>query len=418
MKTLPLHRSLLLDRIILFLLVPAIYFEANLPHVGEASTSFVFFGFILFYALTTRPNAMVRLLSTKYFIAAIFFTVVCLIMESSHYDANYEFIFRFLAMIVGIFCVAGICADKKAMDITLFSFMLISAVQSVLLILFSFSELRTSNVEGFYDASKVRINVFQDFILRSDLNDISYLCNIGAIFGIIYFYYETDVRKKTVLFALTVISIFGVFLPASRLGMILFFISISIFFFKSRFGIKRLVFYSLLLFVFLMLAVPDVVWTRLASLVNISELQGTDSRTGLYAALFRSIDQYFLSGVGAVEYWQGWAVQNGFTSIAQTQVAVVVHNAFFQILVFWGLPALLAFFYLIYVFSKAIDSKVRNNKRKTAIFIFTLMIPVYMMFQPTYFQKTFSICLGILLASRFWNYFYDERPAQSAHAEK
>ena len=124
-------RSSAFDRLLIFLLVFSIYFEANLPYLGTASTPFLIFGFTFLYIGVTRLKTLMRLFSSKYFVASLVFAIICIFMETIHPFASYEFIFRYLNMTLGIFCIAVLCRDKTSFDIALFAFILASAFQSL-----------------------------------------------------------------------------------------------------------------------------------------------------------------------------------------------------------------------------------------------------------------------------------------------
>ncbi len=398
-------RSTLFDRVLIFLLVFSIYFEANLPFLGTASTPFLIFGFTFIYLVATRVKTLLRLFSGKYFLASVLFAIVCVFMETLHPFPSYEFIFRYLNMTLGIFCIAVLCRDKTAIDIALFTFVLASAFQSIILISGSVDLLRGLTAFGFYDASRARIEAFEQIFLKGNLNEISYFSSIGALIGMIWIYYEKHTWKRWFLIILTVPSILGVFFPASRTGAVIFFASTLIFFFKTKVNIRRWILPAGLLVLLLLFAIPDVIWVRLSSIMHLSELQETDSRTKVFSAIISNIDQYALTGVGSGNYWHGWAVSAGITNRFTTDIAMAAHNAFFQLWMYWGLPALLAFLALIWTYSKAVQSNVRDDRIKTSLFIFVLMIPMIFLFYHSFYHKSFSIGLGMLIAARFWNLF-------------
>lgn len=401
-------RSSVFDRLLIFLLVFSIYFEANLPFAGAASTPFILFAFSFVYIASTRLKSLLRLFSGKYFIASLLFAFICIFMETLHPFASYEFIIRYLNMTLGIFCIAVLCRDRKAIDIALFTFVLASALQAIILISGSFHLLKGFTAIGFYDASRARIEAFQQLFLRGNLNEISYFSSIGALIGMIWIYYEKLAWRKYLLIALTIPAILGVFYPASRTGAFIFFSSSLIFFAKTRVNLKRWILPSGLLVLLLVLAIPDVVWVRLASVIHISELQESDSRTKVFSAIVSHIDDYLFTGVGSGNYWQGWAVSAGITNRFTTDIAMAAHNAFFQLWMYWGLPALIAFVALIWTYSGALEVRVNGDKLKTCLYIFALMIPMIFLFYHSFYHKSFSVGLGMLIGARFWNLFDEQ----------
>src|SRR5262245_38648786 len=121
------YHSTWFERLLLFLLVFSIYFEANLPSISGASTPFLIFGFTLIYISITRLNTLLRLFSSKYFFAAMGFAVLCIFIETLHPYPSYDFIIRYINMTLGMFGIATLCRDRQAFDLALFTFVLASA---------------------------------------------------------------------------------------------------------------------------------------------------------------------------------------------------------------------------------------------------------------------------------------------------
>src|SRR4029078_12972481 len=111
----------------------------------------------------------------------------------------------------------------------------------------------------------------------------------------------------------------------------------------------------------------------------------------VYLAVLRNIDQYILTGVGSGNYWNGWAVKAGITNRYTTDMAMAAHNAFFQVWIYWGLPALIGFCYLIYLSSKALIKDIKGDRRKSCLYIFVMIIPLIFIFYHSFYHKTFSI---------------------------
>jgi O-antigen ligase len=317
-------------------------------------------------------------------------------------------------MTLGMFGIAALCRDRQAFDLAMFTFVLASAFQSILIITGTAPLLRSFTASGFSDASHARLMAFEEFYLRGNLNDISYFSSIGAIIGIIWAYYEENKWKKIGLVALTLPSVLGVFLTASRTGAVVFFTSFLIFLYKSKLNLKKWIIPTTVLLLFIALAVPEVVWVRLGSLIRLTELQSEDSRSKVYIAVLQNIDQYVLTGIGSGNYWQGWAVKAGITNRYTTDVAMAAHNAFFQVWIYWGLPALLGFLYLLKLYSKALVKDVKGDRRKTCLYIFAMIIPLIFIFYHSFYHKSFSIGIGMLLGARFWNIFDDRESLKAA----
>ena len=396
-----------MDKLLLFLAVVTIFFEPYLPFIGGASTAFFVFSFIMVYVLFTRLMAFKKIVTSIYFLVVVFFVAICLLMESIHSYPDYVYIFRFMNMSLGMFCISVLCRDKEAIDVTIYSFIFCSAGHSLYMMIGPMNFLRSLTVRGFDEASKARIQAFEQFTIHDHLNDISIFSGLGALLGIIAWFYEKNKLKKAGLVVLIMLSIIGIFLPASRTGALVFFVSLAIFLYKSKIKIKKwavpLAIFALLIF----LLVPEAVWVRITSIGRFSELREVDSRAKMYTAILDILQKYMLTGVGCGYYWKQWAVDNGLTNIMDIYEPLAPHNAFFQVWIFWGLPAFLTFIYMMFVFSRALDKNIINHRQKASLYIFILIIPIVFLFYPRFYHKAFSVGVGIMLAARYWNIFRD-----------
>lgn len=417
------YRSGTFDKALLFLAVVSIFFEPYLPFFGGSSTAFYVFSFIMGYVIFTRLQAFKRIVSSIYFLVVIVFVAICLLMESIHSYPDYVYIFRFLNMSLGMFCISVLCRDRKAIDVTIYSFILCSAAHSVYMMLGPMNFLRSLSAHGFDEASKARIQAFEQFTIHDHLNDISIFSGLGTLLGIITWFYETNRVRKGILIVLIMLAMIGIFLPASRTGAVVFFVSLVIFVYKSKIKIKRWVIPLIIFGILLSFVVPDVVWVRITSIGRMSELREVDSRAKMYAAILDILQKYVLTGVGCGYYWKQWAVDNGLTNIMDVYEPLAPHNAFFQVWIYWGLPAFLMFIYMMYVYSKALDKNILNHRQKASLYIFILIIPIVFLFYPRFYHKAFSVGVGMMLAVRYWNIFGHEEvkeeqnvPAIEAHA--
>jgi O-antigen ligase len=399
------YKSSAFDKLLLFLAVVSIFFEPYLPFFRGTSTAFFVFTFIMGYVLFTRLKAFRKIVSSIYFIVVILFTAICVLMESIHSYPDYVYIFRFLNMSMGMFCISVLCRDKEAIDVTIYSFIFCSAGHSVYMMLGPMNFLRSLSAHGFDEASKARIQAFEQFTIHDHLNDISIFSGLGALLGIITWVYERSRIKRGILVALIMLAVVGIFLPASRTGALVFFVSLGIFLYKSKMKVKKWLLPLAIFGVLLFLVVPEVVWERISSIGRMSELKEVDSRAKMYTAILDILQKYMLTGVGCGYYWKQWAVDNGLTNIMDVYEPLAPHNAFFQVWIYWGLPAFLTFIYMMYVFSRALDKHIVNHRQKASLYIFILIIPIVFLFYPRFYHKAFSVGVGIMLAARFWNIF-------------
>ena len=93
---------------------------------------------------------------------------------------------------------------------------------------------------------------------------------------------------------------------------------------------------------------------------------------------------------------------SGITNISTYREAKPIHSAFFQVWIYWGLPGIISFLMMLYVFSRALNREYLVNKQITGIYLFMTVIPVILMFYPMIYHKAFAVGTGLMLASKFW----------------
>ncbi|MEO8085695.1 MAG: O-antigen ligase family protein [Bacteroidota bacterium] len=410
MQELQMYRSTPFEKVLLFLAVVSILFEPYLPFLGGASTAFYIFSFIMGYTLFMRLNEFRVIVKSKYFMATIGFVLVCVFMESIHLYPSYIDIFRFMNMALGMFCIAVLCRDKKAIDVIIYTFILSTAIHAVYMMLGPMSSLNSmSAAQGFDEASKARIQAFEEFTIHDYLNQTSVFSGLGTILAIIAWYYESVKIKRWFLLAVILFSMIGTFLPTSRTGALVLFVSLIAFAVKTKVKIKKWIMPTIIVGLLIFFIVPEVVWVRISSVGRISELREADSRVKMYTTIVQMLQKYILTGVGCGNYWKHWAVDNGLTNIMTIYEPLAPHNAFLMIWIFWGLPAFLAFIYLMFVFSNALEKNIFHNRQKASVYIFILMIPVIYLFYSRFHHKVFSVGIGMMLGARFWNIFDEEK---------
>lgn len=417
MTEITIYRSTWFDKLLLLVAVVSIFFEPYLPFFNGTSTPFYVFVFIMAYVLFTRIKAFKRIVTSTYFFAVIGFSFVCIVMESIHSYPNYVDVYRFLNVSLGMFCIAVLCRDREAIDVALYSFILCSAVHSLYMMTGSMGQLRTLSARGFDEASKARIQAFEESTILDFLNQISVFSGLGAVLGIIALYYEPSKIKRRFLIVVILLSMIGIFLPSSRTGALVFFVSTIVFVYKTKVKVKRIVLPAIVATILLYFIVPNVVWVRIFAVGGFGELRETDSRVKMYTTIINIVQQYMFTGVGCGYYWKHWAVDNGLTNMTTIYEPLAPHNAFFLIWIFWGLPAFVSFLALMYIFSRALDKNIAGHRQKASLYIFLFIIPIVFLFSPRFYNKAFSIGIGMVLAARYWNIFGTESISRKSDGE-
>ena len=116
--------------------------------------------------------------------------------------------------------------------------------------------------------------------------------------------------------------------------------------------------------VVILTVVPDVVLKRMS--FSMVQSEGSGLREGRARVLLASIDAISeepLLGVGSGNFWGRWGMWSGFYTATREGV-VGAHNAYFQIIIYWGA---FSFFLWGFLFWTAFASKERSSLLATSI---------------------------------------------------
>src|SRR6185295_10963180 len=98
-----------------------------------------------------------------------------------------------------------------------------------------------------------------------------------------------------------------------------------------------------------LLLVPNAIWSRMTLK---GEKGKEDTRVTLYETAIKNVDHYLFTGVGAGNYFNKWGYEHGFGTTKRDNpsqpIVYVVHNAFLQVLIYWGLIGLVALLAVIW----------------------------------------------------------------------
>jgi O-antigen ligase len=130
-----------------------------------------------------------------------------------------------------------------------------------------------------------------------------------------------------------------------------------------------------------------------------------ESRAELYTVALQHFPDYFISGVGAGNYFNKWGIQNGFAirSYKVGNIVVGVHNSFLQVVINWGLIGLLAFLAVIWRAYRCLPKKIyAKDDLALGILGISVALALWLLQSHNFYIKDFSLGLGILVGARYW----------------
>jgi O-antigen ligase len=150
------------------------------------------------------------------------------------------------------------------------------------------------------------------------------------------------------------------------------------------------------------LLVPDAIWSRMGIMTEGGQ---KDSRVSFYESAIQHVNDYWLSGVGAGNYYQKWGFENGFAKLNDSDGSSMVygvHNAFLQVMMNWGLIGLLAFVAVFLLAYRCLPRIYNNDSLALGILGIAVSTFLVMPFINAFFYKGLSLGLGMLVAYQLW----------------
>lgn len=128
-----------------------------------------------------------------------------------------------------------------------------------------------------------------------------------------------------------------------------------------------------------------------------------ESRADLYWRAFQHWDEYVMTGVGAGNFWNKWGFDHDFASGSAFSINVSgLHNIFLQVMVNWGLPGLLAFIVVVWQAYRCLPIRCGSDPLALGLLGIAVSLASLLFFSHGFYDKFFSLGLGMLVASRYW----------------
>lgn len=389
------------ERGLLLLVVALLPLEDHLPTLAGLSMARLLFGVVGLYLVVFRFRELRAMLWQPVFLACYGLVIAGGIIETLHPMASYDELKRLAQMSVGGVLVAALSRDREALRAGLFGYLAAGLWLSLLVVLTSYGGLRAASAGSFEDATMVRGEVFSENPLQANLNRMAFLAGQGAVAGLAFGLGAARWPWRIGLLAGGGVCLVGAFLPLSR-GAIVTVVAACA---AVLWACKRRRFQALLagglLFVGVLVAVPSVVFSRLVFKAQHSAEGKVEGRTQVYTAALERLPEYALVGVGAGHFWRGWGVRNGF---AKGHGTLGAHNCWLQLMLYWGLPGLIALGSIFFLAWRCLASFQGEDAVVLGLSGIAVSLALYTLFMHNAYAKEFSLGLGMLAGARWWVY--------------
>lgn len=394
------QKTTFIEKLLLISTIIILPLENHIPTVGGRSVVFILFAVIACYVCLNRPQSLNKTFLHPVFLAAYGLIFVGVTVESFHSNSSYFILFRFGAMVLGAILVASLCRDKDALSWACYGFLVAGVFMSALLFMTSYGTLSAATATNFHEASTIRGAVFNDNPLDANLNQMGVIAGLGLVVAVAFALSGGSSLKRSIMIGVAVFCLVGTLLPMSRSAFVAALASVSAMLFVYGLGI-RIIALMIVLGMAVMIGTPDVVLNRMSFSTEKTSSGKIEARARVYSAALETIGEYPLVGVGAGNYWGPWGVKSKFMYIKK-HVLLGPHSGFFAIAIYWGCGALVGLLLVVYQAYRCIPRKCGRDPRSLCLLGLSISLLFALMTAHSLSAKSYSLGLGILVASRYW----------------
>ena len=388
-----------LERILLALTIIALPADNHLIIFPGISVVFVLFGAIAVYIVAVRFSELLETLSHPALIAAYLFLFIGFVMELTQINQSYDELMRIAQMIVGAILVASLCRDLPALKMACYGYLAAGLWLSILLFMTSYGALNAATASNFHEASQLRAMAFEDNPLQANLNSMAFGAGQAAVVALAWALKARTSLYRNLSMGLGCICMVGAFLPLSRGGVAITIASCASVMYAFGLRQGKAVLIAVLLGGAVLASVPQSVWSRMNFTFEAHEGK-VEGRARVLEIAIDHLPEYFLTGVGAGNFWTSWGRRAELASDRGQFGAS--HNCFLQVTLYWGVLGLTA---LLLVFWQAYRCIPRFSHKEAAclsVLGIGVSLLLYSMVIHNMYAKEFSLGLGLLAGADRW----------------
>ncbi len=394
------------ELVLLLACVIILPFDDALP-LGPISWGWMAFAALGLFEILRHGSRVISVALSGPMLRMWLFLALALAFEAGHGSDSVLSWASVAQMAIALVFVAVAIRDPCAMCAVLYALVAGAVLVSLLSINGNYGTLSRVESAPSWQVSVERGEALRGTLIgRADINSAAGSAAIGATIALGLAMTARTQGRRALFALLTVLIAAGVTLTASRGAMITLVVGASAGLLVSRRRwLRGMVMVGLVVAVVLVF-VPRSAFSRFEALQG-QETQGEreDPRAQLWEATVDSAPNYLPLGVGVSDFAETWGRENGFAQRNPETGFVEVlgtHNAFTQILIWWGIPTLAAFcWFLAHLVSRAARKRVFPELRAVLLMAVAALLGQAMVAH-TLQDKTYSMILGITLAYVLW----------------
>ncbi len=389
-----------IERFLLLTAVTTLPLEKHLPTVAGMSFSFLIFAMLGGYVIMNRSRALGQIWYHSVFIVAYAFVGVSALLEFSSPLSRYAEIVRFAQMIGGAVCVAVFCRDRAGLAAGLYGYLAAAVWVSIVLYLTSYGVLQeVGSTTSFREATNLRAELDTGF--RANKNALAFVCVQGAIVAIALSLAGQFKHFRIPLLGIGIFCLVAAFLPMSRGAIAIGFVSAATILYAHGVKQAKVLIFLAIVGLGIYILVPDAVWSRMTFSTQVSDSGRMEARAHVYTTAFNRLPEYIMAGVGAGNYYGGWALEKGFV-VGVRGGLVGAHNSLLQITIFWGMFGLFMYLWLIWLVYRSIPLRCGRDEFSLTLLGIMVSLGMFIFESHVFYDKHFAFGIGMLVGARQW----------------
>jgi hypothetical protein len=407
-STSPLEHWFLLTAIILVPLLEGV------PLLGGVSGTWVLFFALGTYTVLRRTSAFVRVLRHPVLISLYLFLVVALLVELLHPYASLAGVLRTLQMGVGAALIGALCRDRKSLLVAIKAYTVGGALFSVLLVGTSYASFRSAAATSFNQIGHLRNRVLEQALgfLSLNPNEAAYYISQGLVATVALALFARSLSRRLLLLGISCFCLVGLSMALSRGGMVAAGIACLAVLLSRRKSWRSVLVLVAALAVTFYLFVPQVSLARFAKTSFTTKRGKEETRWALYRLVESKLPDHLQAGVGFGNFEQSWGLANGFAhpDPAATTKVIGAHNVWLQLLIYWGVPGLLAFSYFVWKVYACLPRRCGDDEIALALMGLGCSLLCQTLTTHSFYSKELALTVGLFLGAAIW-YFPALQPA-------
>jgi hypothetical protein len=389
------------EQLLILATVALLPLQEYIGSIGGFSIMYLLFAAQAVYLLAKRPECIAKTWLHPLLLAVYIFLLVGMVMEFIHTNSNYDEIFRMAQTFSGSILLGALCRDRKGLRMAMYGYVAQGLLLAINLLFNYNGSLAGSTAVDYGEAERVRAAVFEENPLQYNLNGMAFCTAQGAGVALALALTSLNRRAQYCFFGIAFACFLASFLPMSRSGIaILVGVCASV---VLKYGITRIktLLIAVIASAVLVVLVPPAVWSRLAISTDVNETTGRmEGRAEIYSAFFHHFAEFAVEGVGVGNYFGDWGQQSLYGN-GKGKVSGA-HNVFFQMMIYWGIPAILALIGIVWQGYHCLPGRSPDDGLAIGMVCVSVSLLFWSLTVHNLYAKEFSMGIGLLVAGRQW----------------